>query len=125
MALANIANFVTKSIDVTALDTADPLAPQDLYTCPNNFICLVRLLHLSNGSGNNKHITVYWYEAATTTRHALVDNFALAANSMQEVIEGGGYLALKPGDKLQCVTDTANVFHVTMSGEEHFQPTLG
>lgn len=121
MAFAGIANYVTKSIDVASITSG---SPDDLYTCPNNFVCLVRLLHLSNSASNNKHLTVVWYEAATTTSHVIVDDFAAAANTMHEVIEGGGYLALKPGDKLQCFADTANVFHVTLSGEEHFQPTL-
>jgi len=122
MAFAGIANYVTKSIDVASTDSS---SPDDLYTCPNNFACLVRFLHLSNSDSNNKHITVIWYEAATTTSHVIVDNFAADSNTMHEVVEGGGYIALKPGDKLQCFSDTANVFHVTMSGEEHYQPTLG
>ncbi len=122
MAFAGIANYVTKSIDVASITSG---SPDDLYTCPNNFVCLVRFLHLSNTDGNNKKVSIYWYEAATTTHHYIIDNFAAEANTMHEVVEGGSYIALKPGDKLQCFSDTANVFHVTMSGEEHFQPTLG
>ncbi len=121
MAFAGIANYVTKSIDVASTDST---SPTDLYTCPNNFVCLVRFLHLSNTDSNNKKVSVYWYEAATTTHHYILDDFGADANTMHEVVEGGGYIALKPGDKLQCFSDTANVFHVTMSGEEHYQPTL-
>ena len=42
---------------------------------------------------------------------------------MHEVIQGGAYIALQPGDKLQCFAETAGTYHVTMSGEEYYQPT--
>lgn len=119
MAFALSAKYVTKSVAVASTDSA---APNDLYVCPNNFVCLVRFLHLSNRSANNKKVTVYWYEASTSTHHYIVDDFSAAANSMHEVIEGGGYLALNPGDKLQCFAETTLTYQLTMSGEEHFQP---
>jgi hypothetical protein len=120
--MANLTStkYVTKSIDVT---TISPSSPQDLYICPSNFVCLVKFLHLSNSSSNNKKISVYWYEASTATHHYIVDNFAADANSMHEVIEGGSYIALQQGDKLQCFAETAGTYHVTMSGEEYYQPT--
>ena len=120
MAFAVAAKYVTKSVDVVSTDSA---APNDLYVCPNNFVCLVRFLHLSNSAANNKKISVYLYEASTSTHHYIVDHFASDANSMHEVVEGGGYIALNPGDKLQCFAETTLTYHVTMSGEEYFQPT--
>ena len=120
MAFAGTARYVTKSIDVSSTSSS---SPDDLYVCPNNFVCLVRFLHLSNSASNNKNISVYWYEAATTTHHYIVDHYESPSNGLYEVIQGGGYIALMPGDKLQCFAETANTHHVTMSGEEHFQPT--
>ena len=120
MAQLDNAKYITKSIDVTSTDSA---SPQDLYVCPNNFICLVKFLHLSSSASNNKKISVYWYEAATTTHHYIVDNFSSSANSMNEVVEGGAYIALQAGDKLQCFAETSGTHHVTMSGQEHYQPT--
>jgi len=120
MAVLTSAKYVTKSIDVTSISSS---SPQDLYVCPNTFVCLVKFLHLSNSAANNKKISVYWYEAATTTHHYIVDDFSSGANSMHEVVEGGGYIALQPGDKLQCFAETTGTYHVTMSGEEYYQPT--
>ena len=119
MALLTSAKYVTKSIDVTSTSSS---SPQDLYVCPNTFVCLVKFLHLSNSAANNKKISVYWYEAATTTHHYIVDNFASSSNSMDEVVKSG-YIALQPGDKLQCFAETSGTHHVTMSGEEYYQPT--
>ena len=120
MAILTSAKYVTKSIDVTSIS---PSSPQDLYVCPSHFVCLVKFLHLSNSSSNNKKISVYWYEASTSTHHYIVDHFSGSANTMSEVIEGGGYIALNPGDKLQCFAETAGTYHVTMSGEQYYQPT--
>ena len=106
-------------MDVTSISSS---SPNDLYVCPNNFVCLVKFLHLSNSTANNKKISVYWYEAATTTHHYIVDHFATPANTMEEVVQGGAYIALMPGDKIQCFAETAGTHHVTMSGEELYTP---
>lgn len=119
MAFAGVAKYMTKSIDVSSTVSS---TPDDLYVCPNNFVGLVRFLHISNSASNNKKISIYWYEAATSTHHYLVDHFAVDANQLHEVIQGGGYIALMPGDKLQAFKESGGDFHITVSGEEHFQP---
>ena len=119
MSNSTTVKYVTKSVDVTSTSSS---SPDDLYVCPNNFVCLVKFLHLSNSTANNKKISVYWYEAATTTHHYIVDHFASPSNSMEEVVQGGAYIALMPGDKLQCFAETAGTHHVTMSGEEIYTP---
>ena len=66
MAFSGTAKYVTKSVDVSSISSS---TPDDLYVCPNNFVCLVHFLHLSNSAANNKKISVYWYEASTNTHH--------------------------------------------------------
>ena len=119
MAFAGVAKYVSKSIDVSSTSSS---SPNDVYTCPPNFVSLLRFIHISNGDAQ-KEISIYWYEAATATHHYIVDSFKPDANTLHEVIQGGGYLALMPGDKIQAFKEAAGVFHITVSGEEHFQPT--
>ena len=121
MAFAGIANYVTKSIDVSSTSSS---SPDDVYVCPNNFVALLRFIHISNGDAQKK-ISLYWYQADTATHHYIVDEFKPDANQLHEVVQGGGYLALKPGDKIQAFKESGGDFHITVSGEEHFQPTLG
>ena len=121
MATINNAKFFTASVDVTA--TAGGASSNVIYTCPNNFISLVRFLHVSNGGSNNKKYSIQWYEASTTTYHHVVDEHSLSANSLEEVVQGGSYLALAAGDKLVCFQESGADFHILLSGEEHFQPT--
>lgn len=119
MAFAGTAKYVTKSIDVSSTSSSNP---DDVYTCPANFVCLMRFVHISNGDAQKK-ISLYWYEAATSTHHYIVDHFIPDANELHEVIQGGGYIALMPGDKIQAFKESGGEFHITVSGEEHFQPT--
>lgn len=121
MSTLNTAKFFTKAVDLSA--TSGGSSADVIYTCPNNFIALIRFMHVSNGSSNNKKYTLQWYEASSTTYHLIVDARSLSANSLEEVIQGGGYLALAAGDKIVGFEDSGSDFHIVLSGEEHFQPT--
>lgn len=121
MSTLNTAKFFTKAKDLSA--TAGGASADVIYTCPTNFVSLIRFLHVSNGSSNNKKYSIQWYEASTSTYHFVVDAHSLASNSLEEVVHGGAYLALAAGDKIVGFEDSSSDFHVVISGEEHFQPT--
>ena len=111
----------TQSISVAA--TSGGASGNVLYTCPANFVSLVRFLHISNGSSNNKTYSIQYYNAADSTYKYVVDEHSLSSNALEEIIEGGGYIALQPGDKLVCYAEATSDFHIVASGEEHYQPT--
>lgn len=121
MTTLNVAKFFTAAKDLDA--TAGGASGNVIYTCPPNFVSLVRYIHVSNGSSNNKKFSLQWYDASTTTYHLFVDEHALSSNSIVEIIQGGGYLALEAGDKIIGFEEASSDFHVIISGEEHFQPT--
>lgn len=121
MAFAGTARYFTAAEDITA--TAADASADVLYTCPANFVALVRFLHVSNGASNNKHYSVQWYDKSSDSYSYIVDQHALASNSLEEILQGGGYIALQAGDKLVCYADSASDFHIVTSGEEHYQPT--
>jgi len=121
MATIATAKFFTAAKDLSS--TSADSSADVIYTCPNNFIALIRFLHVSNGSGNNKKYSLQWYEKTATTYHYIVDNHSLDANTLEEVIDGGGYLALKAGDKIVGHKESGGDFHIILSGEEHFQGT--
>lgn len=115
------AKFFSAAKDLTA--TAGGASGDVLYTCPNNFISLIRFLHVSIGASSTKKYSLQWYESSTTTYHFIVDDHSVAGNSLEEVIQGGSYLALRPGDKIVGFEETGADAHVVISGEEHYQPT--
>lgn len=121
MTILTDAKFFSAAKDLTA--TAGGASGDVIYTCPNNFISLIRFMHVSIGANSTKKYSLQWYEAATTTYHFIVDDHSLAGNSLEEIIQGGGYLALSAGDKIVGFEETGADAHVTISGEEHYQPT--
>jgi len=113
--------FFSAAKDLTA--TAGGDSGNVIYTCPNNYISLIRFMHVSIGATSTKKYSLQWYEAATTTYHFIIDDHSLAGNSLEEVIQGGSYLALSPGDKIVGFEESGADAHVILSGEEHYQPT--
>jgi len=118
--LAN-AKFFSAAKDLTA--TAGGASGNVIYTCPNNYISLIKFLHVSNGSASTKKYSLQWYEVSTTTYHFIIDDHSIAGNGLEEVIEGGAYLALSAGDKIVGFEESSSDFHVILSGEEHYRPT--
>ena len=55
--------------------------------------------------------------------HFIVDEHSVAGHSLEEVIQGGSYLALSPGDKIVGFEESGADAHIILSGEEHYQPT--
>jgi len=121
MAFSNTAKYFTKAKDLSA--TAGGASGDVIYTCPSNFVSLITFMHVSSGASSTKKYSLQWYEAATTTYHFIIDEHSVAGNGIEEVVEGGAYLALSSGDKIIGFEDSSSDFHVILSGEEHFQPT--
>jgi len=121
MAFSDTAKYFTKAKDLSA--TAGGASGDVIYTCPNNFVSLITFMHVSSGSASTKKYSLQWYEAATTTYHFVIDAHSVAGNGTEEVVDGGSYLALSPGDKIIGFEESSSDFHVILSGEEHFQPT--
>jgi len=115
------AKFFSAAKDLTA--TAGGASGNVVYTCPNNYISLIKFLHVSIGANSTKKYSLQWYEASTTTYHFIVDDHSLAGNSLEEVVQGGSYLALSPGDKIVGFEESGADAHIIISGEEHYQPT--
>tara|TARA_R100000773_G_scaffold41659_1_gene38327 strand:+ start:1681 stop:2046 length:366 start_codon:yes stop_codon:yes gene_type:complete len=121
MATTDTAKYFTAAKNLSA--TAGGASGDVIYTCPNNFVSLIKFLLISNGATGAKKYSIQWYEAATTTYHSVVDEVSLAASTNEKVIEGGAYIALSAGDKIIGFEESSSDFQVTLSGEEHYQPT--
>ena len=121
MAILSSAKYFSKAKDLSA--TSGGASGDVVYTCPNNFISLIKFLHVSSGSASTKKYSLQWYEAATTTYHFIVDEQSIAGHGIEEVIEGGAFLALSAGDKIIGFEESSSDFHITISGEEYYQTT--
>ena len=111
--------FFTAALDLTA--TAGGASGNVIYTCPNNFVSLIKFLHVSSGSASTKKYSLQWYDASSTTYHFIIDDHSIAGNGIEEVIESGSYLVLEAGDKIVGFEESGSDFHVILSGEEYYK----
>jgi hypothetical protein len=111
--------FKTDGINVTA--TSAGANGQVLYTCPPNFSCAVRFLHISSGAQANKKITIQYYNSENIQYDNIVNELVMSSNSSFNLVNGG-FFYLHSGDKVICSTDTSGNFDVMISVEELFNP---
>jgi hypothetical protein len=119
MSNVNVGKFTSKFLTVSS--TSEGASADVLYTCPNNYIALVRYLHISAG-GAQKKITIEYYDSASNSYDHLTHDFIPDANTIHDVIPGGAYLVLHAGDKLVCSREASGIFDVTCSVEELYDP---
>ena len=121
MATTDTAKYFTTAKDLSA--TSGGASGDVIYTCPANFISLIKFLHVSSGASGAKKYSLQLFEATTNTYHFIIDEHSVGANGIEEVVEGGAYLALAAGDKIIGFEESSSDFHVTLSGAEYYQPT--
>jgi hypothetical protein len=121
MANPATAKYFTKAKNLSA--TSGGASGDLVYTCPNNHVSLITFLHISNGATSSKKYSIQLYEASTNTYHNFVDEVSLAASTNDQVVQGGGYLALAAGDRIVAFEESSSDFHVVVSGAEYYQPT--
>tara|TARA_E500000318_G_scaffold73861_1_gene68516 strand:- start:274 stop:645 length:372 start_codon:yes stop_codon:yes gene_type:complete len=122
----NTFKYVTKGLEVgdTSLTDAKSSNTGLLYQCPSNFTARITFLHISSGSSNNKKISINLNDASLTADHLLLDEHAVSANTEHDVVAGGSLLYLDSGDALHCFKESGGDFHVTISVEELYTPSL-
>jgi len=113
--------YFTTSKDLTS--NAGGASGDVLYTCPANYVGVVKTILVSNGASTTKKYSLQWYDALTTTYFTIADETSLAANTNDSIVEGGACIALQAGDKIVAFEEAGSDFHVLVSGEEYFKGT--
>lgn len=123
MATNTFFNCKTTAKEVTSSSSS---SPDTVYTCPTNFVSLVRMINLAAPSSDDSKVSLYWYEAATATHHYLLDTFDLPGQTTKtfQFIPAGAYIALRHGDKIQAFNESdSKKTYITLSCEEMLQST--
>ena len=93
-----------------------------IYTCPPNYIAKMVLLFISNHGGNNKTISIQWYDASADETYYIVGNTVLSANGYLKL--DGSYLVLNPGDTLIATPELGATTDTTITVEEYYEQGL-
>ena len=93
-----------------------------VYTCPANYVAKMTLLFISNHGGNNKTISIQWYDASADETYYIVGDTVLSANSYLKL--DGSYLVLNPGDTVIATPELGATTDATITVEEYYEQAL-
>ena len=113
--------YFTAVKDLSA--TAGGASGDVVYTCPNNYVAVVKTMLISNGASSAKKYSLQLYDASATSYLTIADETTLAANTNDFIVQGGACIALQAGDKIVAFEESSSDFHITVSGEEYFKGT--
>jgi len=117
--VGNLSKFTTEGKTITS--TSAGASADVIYTVPNNYSAIVRFLHLSNGTANNKKAYVQFYHQDDDTYHYIANGLAMDANSVFD-LTNGNYFNLHAGDKIVAYIETGMTLDVMISVEEYYDP---
>lgn len=117
--VGNLSKFTTEGKTITS--TSAGASADVIYTVPSNYSAIIRFLHLSNGTANNKKAYVQFYHADDDAYHYIANGLAMDANSVFD-LANGNYFNLHAGDKIVAYIETGMTLDVMLSSEEYYDP---
>lgn len=93
-----------------------------IYTCPDHYVAKMVLLFVSNHGGNNKLVSIQWYDASANESYYIIGGYVLSANGYIKL--DGSYLVLNPGDYLVVTPELGSTMSTTVTVEEYYEQSL-
>ena len=95
-----------------------------LFTVPTRNIALWKLAHISNHTGNNKYVSLWWYDKSEDTEVVLIDQYDLDARKIFEFGGQGVYVTLDEGDEVRITSESGSDMSVTVTFELDARSTV-
>jgi hypothetical protein len=87
-----------------------------VYTVPTGYFALWNLCYISNHSGNNKTVSIWWYDSSADAEIYVIDAYQIAATEFLR-FDGGAYVVLEEGDQVRITTEAASSMSSTNTFE--------
>ena len=87
-----------------------------IYTVPTGYYAKWNLCYISNHTGNNKTVSVWWYDSSAGNEITVIDAYLLAATQYLR-FDGGAYVVLEEGDQVRITTEAASAMSATNTFE--------
>jgi hypothetical protein len=84
-----------------------------VYTVPTGYYALWNLCYISNHTGNNKNVSVWWYDSSANTEVTIIDSYSLDARKFLQFGGGGAYVVLEEGDQIRIISETGSTMAAT------------
>ena len=83
-----------------------------VYTVPKGYRANWNLLYIHNSLGNNKTITVDWYDSSATAHIKILENYPFAANAYFQFSGQGSGVIMEEGDEVHMTTSADSSFGI-------------
>jgi len=87
-----------------------------LYTVPTGYYAKFNLLYVHNTTGNNKYITVQWYDASANASIDILTQVTYTAKQYSQF--DNAYVVFEEGDQLRITTESTSAFAIIATFEE-------
>jgi hypothetical protein len=88
-----------------------------VYTVPTGYYAKWSLCYISNHTGSNKSVSVWWYDSSSTNEITIIDDYNLDARKFLQFGGGGAYVVLEEGDQVRITTETGSSMSATNTFE--------
>jgi len=89
----------------------------NLFTVPTRQIAKWSLAHISNHTGSNKYVSLWWYDKSENTEVVIIDQYSLDARKILQFGGSGLYVCLDEGDEIRVTSETGSSMSVTITVE--------
>jgi hypothetical protein len=88
-----------------------------LFTVPTRQIAKWSLAHISNHTGSNKYVSLWWYDKSENTEVVIIDQYSLDARKILQFGGSGLFVTLEEGDEIRITSETGSAMSVTITVE--------
>jgi hypothetical protein len=88
-----------------------------LYTVPTGYYATCTLLHATNSTASNKHISFAWYDASATTSIPLTFEYTITSKSNFDPISENQAFVMEEGDYITATSETGSTMSVVATFE--------
>jgi hypothetical protein len=94
-----------------------------VFTVPTRNIAKWTLAHISNHTGGDKSVSLWWYDSSENTEVVIIDGYNLDARKYVQ-FNGGAYIILDEGDQIRVQSETGSAMSITVTLELEQRSTV-
>lgn len=88
-----------------------------LYTVPTGYYAKCVLIHVTNTTSSNKHISVSWYDSSESLSIPVLFEYTITSKSILAAIDLNQYIAMEEGDYLTATSETGSTISIITTFE--------
>ena len=94
-----------------------------VFTVPTRNTAKLTLAHISNHTGGDKSVSLWWYDSSENTEVVIIDGYNLDARKYVQ-FNGGAYIVLDEGDEIRVQSETGSAMSIIVSMELEQRSTV-